>query len=204
MKTVGTDGRGIAKAAEVTRAGKVLLYPTETVYGLGGLASIEPVAIRVRQLKGRSDDSPMLVLTDEWERVTAWFAELSEPARRLIAYGPYLPATLLFTASTHAPHHLLGPEGLVGVRRTGNAFCRSLIEIVGEPLLSTSANRTGEQPPHKFEDIDQTIREGVDLAVNAGYALQGTPSTVIRFDGERVVVVREGATDAQTIHDIVG
>ncbi len=204
MNAVGTDKKGIAKAAQITRAGGVLLYPTETVYGLGGLATNEHVAKRTRQLKGRPEKSPMLVLTDEWARVTEWIADRSALAQRIIGYGPFLPLTILFEASPKAPSHLLGPEDLVGIRRTGDPFCRMLIACVDASLLSTSANRTGERAPAHFEDIDQSILEGVDLAIDAGHALRGVSSTVIRIDGDAVVVVREGATDAQTIHDIVG
>ena len=180
------------------------MYPTETVYGIGGNALDAGVMDRIRTLKGNAADKPMLVLTDEWARVADWFAEVSDALQLLMAHRPALPITLLATASESAPEALVGPEGLIGVRRTSDSFCRALIEAAGTPLLSTSANVSGGSSQALFEDLDPAIREGVDLAVDAGRSLAGVPSTIVRVEGNRVQIVREGGVDAQTIHEIVG
>ena len=201
---VGTDEAGVAQSATCIRAGGTLVYPTETVYGIGGDALDAGVMECIRTLKGSDADKPMLVLTDEWARVSDWFAEVSDALRRLMAHSAELPLTLLVRASEKTPKPLVGPEGMIGVRRTTDLFCRALIEATDTPLLSTSANVSGESSQALFEDLDPAILEGVDLAVDAGRPLTGVASTIVRVDGNGVQIVRVGAVDAQTIHKIVG
>jgi L-threonylcarbamoyladenylate synthase len=122
---------------------------------------------------------------------------------RLMAHEPPLPVTLLLPASDAAPAGLAGPGGLVGVRHTADPFCRAVVAAAGVPLLSTSANPAGGPPPARFEDVDAGLRARVDLAVDAGHALAGVPSTVVRIDGGRVVVVRAGAVGADVLARIV-
>ena len=203
-QVVGVGAAGVERSASCIRAGGILVYPTETVYGIGGDALDVGVVKRIRTLKRSHADKPMLVLTDEWTRVADWFAEASHALQRLMDHEHALPITLLATASEMAPEPLVGPEGMIGVRRTSDSFCRVLIEATDTPLLSTSANVSGESSPALFEDINSTILDGVDLAVDAGRALMGIPSTVVRVAGNSIQIVRDGAVDAPTIHEIVG
>ena len=200
----GTDAEGIQSAAATVASGGVLLYPTETVYGLGGDPEKEAVIERIRRLKGRDAGKPVLVLTDEWVRVEDWLSGVSATQRRLMTYEPPLPVTLLFDAAPATPPWLVGPDGWVGVRRTSDPFCRAVIQTADCALLSTSANEAGGVAPHRFSDVTAMIREGVDCAVDAGQPLAGTPSTVVRFDGDDLVVVREGAVRVKTLHEISG
>ncbi len=201
---VGTDEAGLVQGVTCICSGGIIVYPTETVYGIGGDALDEGVMERIRTLKGSHADKPMLVLTDEWARVADWFRGVPDALQRLMDYEIELPITLLVMASEKAPEVLVGPEGMIGVRRSSDSFCRALIEAAGTPLLSTSANVSGKPSQVFFEDLDPAICEGVDLAVDAGRTLTGVPSTVVRVADNSVRVVREGAVDAQMIHKIVG
>ena len=203
-QVVGPDEAGVVRSAGCIRDDGVLVYPTETVYGVGGAASNPIVCERVRTLKGGAKNKPMLLLTDEWARVGDWFAETSDALQRLMEHHRTLPLTLLVTASECAPAPLVGSEGLIGVRRTSNQFCRALINLGDAPLLSTSANLAKEPAPAVFDDISSAILEGVDLAVDAGCPLTGVPSTIVRAEGTGVLIVREGAADVHKIHEIVG
>ncbi|MDX1419665.1 MAG: L-threonylcarbamoyladenylate synthase [Rubricoccaceae bacterium] len=187
----------MAAAAEVVRAGRVLLYPTETVYGLGGDPFAHRVVARIRRLKGRDADKPMLALTDAWARVDAWLTGRTAVHERLMAFEG--PLTILFEAGPGAPPGLVGPEGWVGVRRTADPFCRAVIATSQTPLVSTSANPAGGPAPSRFDDVAPALLDGVDLAVDAGAPLSGAPSTVVHVAGEEVVVLREGAADAATV-----
>ena len=199
-----TDADGVKAAAEVVRAGGVLLYPTETVYGLGGDPSRRDVVEAVYRLKGREANKPMLVLTDEWVRVAHWLLDITDVHRRLMQHAPAWPVTLLFTATAEAPRWLIGPEGLVGVRRTSDAFCRAVIAEAACPLLSTSANEAGGPNPVRFEDVPSEIRARVDLGVDAGAPLAGLPSTVVCVEAGRLVVLREGAVAEETLRAAIG
>ena len=193
----------VERAAAVVRAGGVLVYPTETVYGLGCDPARAEAVARVRAVKGRDAARPMLALTDRWGRVAPWLANLTDAHRRLMQHAPPLPVTVVFDAAEAAPPALVSAGGTVGVRRTTDPFCCALAAAAGTPVLSTSANRAGQPPPHRFEDLDPAVTEAVDLAVDAGRDLAGTPSTVVRIDAGRLVVLREGAVDAKTLRAIV-
>lgn len=192
-RRAGTDAAGIAAAAAVVRSGGVLAYPTETVYGLGGDALSAAALGRIRTLKGRDADKPVLALTDTWARVAEWLGRLDPALERLMGHEPPLPVTLLLPVTEAAPAGLVGPGGLVGLRRTSDPFCRALIAASDRVLLSTSANPAGAPAPSRFSSLDAAIVAGVDLAVDAGAELNGVPSTVVRVEDGRLVVVREGA-----------
>ena len=193
----------IERAVAVVRSGGVLVYPTETVYGLGCDPADGDAVARVRAVKGRDADRPMLALTDTWGRVEAWIAGLEAAHRRLMRHEPPLPVTLVFEASDAAPPALVSPQGGIGIRRTTDPFCRALVVAAGTPVLSTSANRAGQPPARRFADLDPAVLDAADEAIDAGRDLGGTPSTVVRVEDGRLVVLREGAVDAVTLHRIV-
>lgn len=192
------------EAAAVVRRGGLLLYPTETVYGLG-CDPADPAAVaRLRALKGRDAAKPMLAITDRWGRVAPWVRDLTEAHRRLMQHDPPLPVTLVFDASAAAPPGLVSPEGTIALRRTADPFCRALVAAAGTAILSTSANRAGHPPPARFADLDPTLLEAVDLAVDAGCPLGGTPSSVVHVAATgQLEVLREGAVAAETLKRIV-
>ncbi|MEM1041484.1 MAG: L-threonylcarbamoyladenylate synthase [Bacteroidota bacterium] len=190
------------QAAAAVRSGGVIVYPTETVYGLGcDPADAEAVA-RIRRVKGRDAARPMLALTDAWSRVEGWLVGLTDVHRRLMEHDPPLPVTVVFDAAPDAPPGLVSTAGGIGIRRTTDPFCLALVAAAG-PVLSTSANRAGEPPARRFADLDPAVTAAADLAVDAGQALGGTPSTVVRVEGGRLAVLREGAVDAATLRAII-
>jgi L-threonylcarbamoyladenylate synthase len=201
-ETVGTDAAGLRAAVRAVRAGRVLLYPTETVYGLGGHAGRDDVLQRVRALKGRDADKPVLVLTDTWRRVADWVVDPDDTLRRIMSHEPPPPVTLLMAANDRAPSGVVGPEGLIGIRRTADAFCRALVAASDAPLLSTSANRSGQPAAADLGEVEDAILAGVDLVVDAGRRLPGVPSTVARVVDGAVHILRAGAVDAATLERV--
>jgi L-threonylcarbamoyladenylate synthase len=201
--TVGVDAAGVAAAARAVRAGGVILYPTETVYGIGGDARRPDVVNRVRGMKGRDGSKPVLVLVDTWARVAGWIAGDDSGAAAIMQHDPPLAVTLLVEATPDTPVDVVGPDGLVGVRRTSDPFCQALIAEADAPLLSTSANPPGEPAPWRFDDVAATLRASVDVAVDGGRDLPGVPSTVARVADGRVNVVRLGAVSAETLERVL-
>ena len=193
-------------AAAAVRAGGTLLYPTETVYGLGCDPRRSEAVDRIRALKGRDADKPMLAVTDRWGRVDAWVDGLTDAHRRLMGAsdsdGQPLAVTILFAPGPACPASLVGPGGLVGIRRTSDPLCRQLVAACGTAILSTSANPAGQPAPARFADVDPAIRTGVDAAIDAGHPLRGTPSTVVKVAGDAVEVLREGAVPADVVRRI--
>lgn len=191
------------EGARYIREGGVVLYPTETVYGLGCHPNYDEAVRRIQRLKGRDAHKPMLVLTDSWERVEDWLGERDPLHDRLMEIGRIYPLTILLPASGAVPESFRGGSPLVGIRCTTDLFCRALIASSDSPVLSTSANPAGEPAPAAFEDIQPEMLEGVDLAVDAGRPLAGSPSTVVSVTDGQAVVVREGAVPEGTIRSLL-
>ena len=122
--------------------------------------------------------------------------------RRLMQHTPTLPVTLVFPATEAAPPGLVSADGTVGLRRTVDPFCRALVAATG-PVLSTSANRAGQPPAHRFADLDPAVTFAADMAVDAGQSLGGAPSTVVRLDGGRLVVLRQGAVSQARLREVL-
>lgn len=199
-----TDPGTIARAARVIRTGGVLIHPTATVYGLGCDPRDADAVRRVRALKGRDERSPLLILTDEWERVAPWIVVDSAAQRRLMERIPPLAVTVLFEVENEAFAAVRGTSPLVGIRATGHPFCRELIDRVGIPVVSTSANPTGAPSPHRFDEIDEDLLRAVGGAVESTESLDGAASTVVRFDDGALEILREGAVSPEELERIVG
>lgn len=185
---------GADAAARVVRGGGVIAYPTDTVWGLGGDARRPDVVARVRALKGR-DGRPMLVLARDLAQVDAWAAGVPDALRRAAEVAG---VTVLLPASEAAPPALVGPEGLVGAR-VATGWTAELLARLDGPLLSTSANRSGEPTPSRRADLAPAITRGVDLVADGPEPPGGAASTLVRADGRALVVVRAGAVTAEAL-----
>lgn len=202
MYPLDADFAGAVEAASAClHDGGVLLYPTETVYGLGADPAHEAALRRIHRIKGRDAGKPILVLTDTWARVADWMAARTPLHERLMAAD--LPLTLLFEATAQVPALLRGNSPYIGIRRTRHPFCRAVIEATACPLCSTSANRAGAPPPVHFDEVARDLLDAVDCAIDAGTPLQGTPSTVVAVENGRVKVLRPGAVSTAALQEIV-
>lgn len=191
----------IVEAITCIKSGGVLIYPTETVYGIGGDAAEENVIARVKQAKGRDDNKPMLILTDEWERAAPWIAEKTPLHETLMQSN--LPITILFAPTRKVPLSLRGSSTHVGIRRTTHAFCRELIAETGCLLLSTSANPSGKPPTHEAHLLDEDLKKAVDLVVDAGTLPPEMPSTVVQIVEGKLHIIREGNISKTMLEELV-
>lgn len=182
----------VARAVDVVRRGGVILHPTSTLVGFGGDAMDPAVVARVRGLKG-GRDTPFLVLVPSAEAAWSLASEVPEAARRLASRFWPGPLTLVLPASDRVPRHLAGPDGTVAVRVDSHPFARALAAAAGVPLLSSSANRSGEPPPSAPDEVSRDLVLACDLFIEDHGALEGRPSSVVRVRDDRVEVLREGA-----------
>lgn len=192
----------IDQAAAFVRRGGVILYPTQTVYGLGGDPRRPETVERIRRLKNRPAGKPMLIITDTWERVEPWITNVSSLHRQLMAQIPPMAVTLLFESAAEELSAVRGSAPLLGIRCTGDSFCRAVIQKANCPLISTSANPSGQPAPRTFQEVDQKLLQAVDLAVDAGHPLTGTSSTVVAVKEGRLKVLREGAVSVEQLKKI--
>lgn len=182
----------VDRAARIISSGGLIVYPTETVYGIGADARNTKAIGRIPLVKGRYERKPILVLVGSREAVTEWASEVSGNARALMnAFWPG-PLTLVFRARDDVSELLTAGTGTVGLRCSPDAFCRELIRRSGKAITSTSANRTGEPTGATVEEIAGQL-DGIDLYLDAGPLGGRLPSTVVDVSGPAPRLVREGA-----------
>lgn len=190
-------------AEKVIRDGGVILYPTETVYGLGCDPFNTAATDKVRELKGRPKGSPMLAVTPDWSYVIDWFETVPDNYRTLMKHDPPLPVTMIFQASDKAPQGLVS-GGTIAVRRIPREnIVAHLAEAAGGALLSTSANITGHPAPASLEEVDPRVVENVDCVVRSSMELSGVPSTVIRDNKGVLEILRHGCAGADDLQRIL-
>lgn len=179
-------------AAEVLRRGGIVAYPTETFYGLGALARDGAAVLRLAAAKGRPGGKPLPLVAADLAQVEE-VAEVDATASRLGgAFWPG-PLTLVLPARPGLPEAITAGTGTVGIRIPGSEVARALALAAGGALVSTSANRSGEPPPARVEDLSAALRGRLDGVLDAGPAPGGLPSTVVALRGGAARLVREGA-----------
>ena len=151
----------IKKACEVMAAGGIILYPTDTIWGIGCDATNEKAVQRVYELKRRTDNKAMLVLMDSEAKLDRYVSDVPDIAWDLISVSDK-PLTIIYSSAKNLATNLLGADGSVGIRITNEEFSKKLCERFRKPLVSTSANVSGEPSPANFSEVSGVIKEGVD------------------------------------------
>jgi L-threonylcarbamoyladenylate synthase len=185
-------GGQIEKVAAIVRNGGVIVYPTATLYGIGGNAFDTEVAARIREIKQRQDTSFILLAAD-LESALALAIDVPPKAIELGRRFWPGPLTMVLAASAVVPQAVRGPNNTVAVRVDAHPFTRALATAAGCPLISTSANMTGEPPAATAADVDSRIIEACDLFVVDAAPAGGLPSTLVAFENNTPVILRQGA-----------
>ncbi len=193
----------IVRAADVLRNGGVIIFPTETVYGIGADLR-QPKAIeRIYAIKGRPWDLRLLVHCADESQVKEVVREIPEPAARLInAFLPG-PLALILYRSAAVPDIVTAGGATVGIRIVNNPHFAAIAHKLGAPLAGTSANLSGAQPTNNFRAIDPKIIDHCDLALDAGVAGSGRPSTIVDLTRNPPVIVRTGEIDPAQLQAVL-
>ena len=144
----------IKKACEVMAAGGIILYPTDTIWGIGCDATNEKAVQRVYELKRRADNKAMLVLMDSEAKLDRYVSDVPDIAWDLISVSDK-PLTIIYSSAKNLATNLLGADGSVGIRITNEEFSKKLCERFRKPLVSTSANVSGEPSPANFSEVSE-------------------------------------------------
>lgn len=183
----------IQKALEVLRKGGIILYPTDTVWGIGCDATDPAAVARVYEIKRRSDSKSLVLLASDMDMVGRYIKEVPEMAIQLVEVNDK-PMTIIYpgavVGSSENPkadryclaYNTVAEDGTVGIRVPMMEFCQQLAFRLGRPIVSTSANISGEATPKKFAEISQQIKDAVDHIVDPALerGATGQSSSIIK------------------------
>jgi L-threonylcarbamoyladenylate synthase len=183
----------ILRCKELLLQGKILLYPTDTVWGIGCDVANEEAVKRIYAIKQRQESKSMIILLDSSDRLPLYVAKIPLIAWDLITHT-YRPTTYIYPTAQNLPQQLIHPDGTIAIRITSNLFCKKLIKAIERPLVSTSANISGDHTPIVFSEISHDIINQVDYVVPQEYAesIEYKPSRLVKFiDDYNFTIIRE-------------
>lgn len=182
----------VAETVEVLKKGGIILYPTDTVWGIGCDATNPEAVEKIYRLKQSGNKKSMLILLDNIDKVSLYADDIPAVAWELFELADK-PLTLILPKAKRIADNLIPEEGTLGVRVVKHDFCEAVIRKLGRPLVSTSANISGKPSPVHFSEIADAIKKGVDKVVPVEYEGKptGAPSSIIKLGaGSEVQVIR--------------
>jgi L-threonylcarbamoyladenylate synthase len=188
------DKQDLQQALRVLREGGVILYPTDTVWGIGCDATNAAAVARVYEIKRRVDSKAMLVLLDGAGKLQGYMQQVPETAWMLLeAAEGQRPLTIIYPNARNLAPNLLAEDGSVGIRITSEPFTKALCEQLRRPIISTSANFSGEPAAKIFSEINPELLDAVDYV--CAFRREDTtcqlPSSIIKIDErERITIIR--------------
>jgi L-threonylcarbamoyladenylate synthase len=185
-------------AVAVLEAGGVVVFPTESVYGIGADALSAAAVERLVAVRGREPEKPILVLASDLDMVTALARQVDPLVRRLAARLWPGAVTLVLPARTELPPPLTAGTGTIGVRVPAHPTARELVARLGRPITAPSANPPGGEPAHTIDEARAYFGEGVGAYLDGG-RLEGVPSTVVAVAEGGVRIIRAGAVGEAAI-----
>ena len=180
----------IEKCLEVLQNGGIILYPTDTIWGLGCDATNEAAVAKIYKLKKRAEEKSMIVLLAADKDLIQY---ITEPDLSALDYlhTTTKPTTVIYDGATGLAENVINRDGTVAIRITKDAFCKHLIKRFKKPIVSTSANVSGDQSPTQFSFITTEIKNGVDYIVQhrQNDLTPAVPSAIIRWNKDGTIAV---------------
>lgn len=186
------DKEDINRAGEIIRAGGLVAFPTETVYGLGADALNEAAVKSIYQAKGRPSDNPMIVHIAEYESLSKIVSEVNEKAELLMKEFWPGPITFVLPKSSGVPDTTTGGLDTVAVRMPSNEIARNVIKASDRPIAAPSANKSGKPSPTNAEDVLEDMEGIIDAVIMGGSCDVGIESTVIDMTSDIPLILRPG------------
>jgi L-threonylcarbamoyladenylate synthase len=203
-KAQNKTAEGYPEAIAALRRGDVIVFPTETLYGLGADALNSQAVEQVFQLKGRDPLNPIPVLVADREMLHALVADVPEAAQKLIRQFWPGPLTLVLPARKEIPKPLCNPSGGVGVRISSQAIATRLVNTLGRPLTATSANPSGKEPARTVPEAKRYFGDQIEVFVDGGKLTAKTGSTVVEVMGDTIKIIRQGELNTAELGRVLG
>ncbi len=196
--------REIARAVDILRAGGLVAFPTETVYGLGGDARNPEAVGKIFAAKGRPQTHPVIVHLAEAAQLDAWAEEIPAGARRLAECFWPGPLTLILRRAPGVPDAVTGGQPTVGLRVPAHPVAQRLLKAFGGGIAAPSANRFGRLSPTTAQHVEAELGAAVDLILDGGACPVGIESTIVDCSGERPTLLRPGQVTREALEKILG
>lgn len=183
----------LTRALQVLKNGGVIVYPTDTIWGIGCDATNEEAVARIYSMKERADTKSMLVLIHNESLLPSYVSEVPEIAWELIDAAAD-PLTIIYPGAKNLAKNLINSDRTIGIRVAGDEFCSQLISRFRKPIVSTSANISGRPSPANFLEIEETILENADYVVQwrQDDSARAKPSSIIRLGiGGEIEIIRK-------------
>jgi L-threonylcarbamoyladenylate synthase len=194
----------ISSAIAALRSGNVIVFPTETVYGLGADA-LNPEAVeKIFQLKGRNPENPIPIIVADQTMLGGLIDKIPSIAEKLIDRFWPGPLTLVLQARYDSPKQLLNSRGGVGVRVSSHPTATQLARELGRPLTATSANPSGKQAAATIEQAENYFSGAIEVFVDGGKLPAKIGSSVVEVIEDRIKIIREGEISVSQIATIIG
>lgn len=175
----------INECLQVLQSGGLILYPTDTIWGIGCDATNESAVAKIYALKKRADEKSMVILVADEPSIAKY---ITQPDVKIFDYikGIYKPTTVIYEGATGLAQNAVAKDGSVAIRIVKDDFCKQLIHTFDKPIVSTSANISGYPPPSIFADIDNAIKNGVDYIVQHRQddLTPSSPSAIIKWNAD--------------------
>ena len=155
----------IKNSLKMLKQKEILLYPTDTVWGIGCDATSEEAVAKVFEIKQRSESKSLVILVDGFEMLQKYIPKVPKAVIELLSKTKK-PTTIIYDNPVGLAKNVVASDNTVAIRIVQNEFCRELIHLFGKPIVSTSANISGNSTPKSFDEIENSIIESVDYAVN--------------------------------------
>ncbi|MFD2742875.1 MULTISPECIES: L-threonylcarbamoyladenylate synthase [Sphingobacterium] len=177
------DRDDVSKALETLQAGGIILYPTDTIWGIGCDATNPEAVEKVFALKGRDQAKSMILLLHNDNQLAGYVNDIPDVAYQLIEVTDR-PLTIIYSLAKNLPANVMAADGTVGIRVVDHPFCQQLLQRFRKPIISTSANLSGQPSPRNFMDISPEITDGADYVVQFGQqdTEEREPSMIIKLD----------------------
>ena len=181
----------LREAARQVKEGKVIVFPTDTLYGIGAGIHDEKAIDRIFRIKKRAREKPILILIEKPSDIFSLIKRMPSAGSELIDRFWPGPLTLIFEASQNLSSRLTGNTGKIGIRCPDSLWVNRLLFFLKSPITATSANRSHDPPCHTAREAEKCFGDRVDLILDGG-TLVSEPSTVVDVTGEELKIIRQG------------
>ncbi|HET9916304.1 MAG TPA: L-threonylcarbamoyladenylate synthase [Candidatus Binatia bacterium] len=191
-------------ALTALKRGEVIVFPTETLYGLGADALNFSAVEQIFRLKGRDPDNPFPVLVADRAMLDSLVAEVTQLGELLMTRFWPGPLTLVLPARTDIPRPLVNRQGGIGVRLSSQPIATELVRLLGRPLTATSANPSGQPGAHTVTEAKNYFAEKISIYVDGGELFSPTGSTVAAIETNKLRIIRAGEISRESLEKVVG